>query len=175
MANAGRQRSHRNASVEEYICMSLNDPLVLVPGSWLLVALFLIRWPCICTTWYCLFKICNKWILSIEVHSANGCCCRMQLIQTFLPWSWSQMKNCSHGMKFGIQFRKHASSTSLQSVFWTLEATTSTVKAFYLHFLMEKLPQLLEDIPLATQQTVVMHDAACAYFTHSVKPTHFDG
>jgi hypothetical protein len=108
----------------------------------------------------------------------------MQLIQTFLPGSWSQMKNCSHGMKFecthglmkiGIQFRKHASSISLQSVCWTLEATTSTVKAFYLHFLMEKLPQLLEDIPLATQQTVVMRDAACAHFTHSVKPTHFDG
>jgi hypothetical protein len=42
--------------------------------------------------------------------------------------------------------------------------------ASYLHILTEELPQLLEDVPLATRQAVwFMHDGASAHFTCNVK------
>jgi hypothetical protein len=41
--------------------------------------------------------------------------------------------------------------------------------ASYLHFLTEELPQLLENVPMATGKTRGMHDGAPAHFTHNIK------
>jgi hypothetical protein len=42
--------------------------------------------------------------------------------------------------------------------------------AFYLHFLTDELPQLLEDVPLATEQSMrFIHDGAPAHFTRYTK------
>jgi hypothetical protein len=39
----------------------------------------------------------------------------------------------------------------------------------HIHFLMEELPQLLEDVPLVTQQMWFMHDGAPTHFTRNIK------
>lgn len=117
--------------LKKIFCMLLNDPFMLVAGGWPLITVFLRLQHGGCWTsnssvhtMYSLFKFWNKQVLSIEV-CYNGCCSRMQLIQTFSAESWARWNMIYMGMVFWIivtwpyclmeihiQFRKHSSSIS---------------------------------------------------------------
>jgi hypothetical protein len=78
-------------------------------------------------------------------------------------------------MKAHIPFKKHDSSSSFAVCVWvgaagsvligTYELQPRLPETSYLQFLSVQLPQLLDDVPFATWQTMwVLHDEAPALF-----------